>query len=129
MCLCFFPLLLQAVRATMMAWLDRIGSGRTSDSGLEETFLADGKPAASIWPERLVTIAIAFFGLSIGLYVKKLSTVISLAGSTGYVVLCYIFPGRCYLLMFPEGSLRVVAWALVIGGLVMGPACVISNFV
>jgi len=129
MCLCFFPLLLQSVRATMMSWLDRIGNGQTSDSRLGETFLADSKPAASIWPQRLVTIAIALFGLGIGLFVKELSTVISLAGSTGYVVLCYIFPGRCYLLMFPEGSLHVVAWALVIGGLVMGPACVISNFI
>lgn len=125
MCLCFFPLLLQAVRATVMAWIDRMAGSHSS--GLEDGLISEGPRAASIWSYRLVTAAIALFGLVIGLFVAKLGTVISLAGSTGFVILCYIFPGRCYLLMFPEGKLRGLAWALVIGGIVMGPTCVIAN--
>lgn len=113
-CLCFFPLLLQAVRTTLLSWAGELL----------------GSP--SRWARRyyIITVFIACYGLIIGLFVKNLGVVLSIAGSTGFAVICYIFPGRCYLIMFPDGalSMRLQATCLLVYGLVMGPACLVSNF-
>merc|ERR1712070_922207 len=99
-CICFFALLLQPVKNTLMVLLmllPAFSAASLARSTPDETYFDDTPaPAPSIleltswrhwWVSKCIRLALGCTGLFIGLFVRDLGKVFSLSGATGFAVI------------------------------------------